>query len=189
MLTLLHSFFPYILTLHIFAMAIGLGGATVSDILFFKFLNDYKISKKEVEVLHVLKDVIMGAMLIITLSGLGLYLPNMAAYNTSAGFMLKATITGVVLINGIALHMVIAPHMLKLNLHQKSKLHIEYRKLAFALGAISVTSWYSAFLLAMLKNELTFTYIQGLIGYVVLIILAITGSQLLGWYLVRKARN
>ena len=186
-MSVLADFKLYFLTLHILSMAIGLGGATVSDILFFKFLKDYKISKKEVEVLTVLKNVVMGAIIVIFISGFALYLPAMAKYNANPRFVLKAFITGVVMLNGFALHMIVAPHLIELDLHCNDSEHNYRRYIAFALGAVSVCSWYSVFFIAMLKTEMSFTFTQGLMGYVCLIAVAITCSQLLGMYLVKQA--
>src|SRR3989344_1433054 len=46
-----------ILTLHLIAAAIGLGGATITDVFFFKFLKDFKISESESEILRTLSQV------------------------------------------------------------------------------------------------------------------------------------
>lgn len=186
-MNLLAEFSLYFLTLHVLAVIVGMGGATVSDILFFKFLQDYRISKKEVEVLHVLKDVVMGAIIMIIVSGLLLYVPATDAYNASPMFLLKATIVGVVTLNGIALHMFVAPRLLELDLHHKDTQSAHYRYFAFALGAVSVTSWYSAFFIAMLKTKMLFTYTQGLIGYCILLACALIGSQIMAHILVCRA--
>lgn len=44
--------------IHIFSVVIGLGGATYSDILLMKFLRDFHMSKKEVEVIETMSKVI-----------------------------------------------------------------------------------------------------------------------------------
>lgn len=177
------------LTLHILSMAIGLGGATVSDVLFFRFLKDFRISKKEQETLHVLKNIILTAMIIITLTGLALYLPMSAKLNASPLFLLKAIATGVLLVNGIALHVFIAPHLIHLNLKDNSHMGAGWHRLAFALGSISICSWYSVFLIAMLKNEIPWGYSTMLTAYIVLLLVAVTISQIVRVLLKKKARQ
>jgi ABC-type transport system involved in Fe-S cluster assembly fused permease/ATPase subunit len=83
--------------------------------------------------------------------------------------------------------MLVAPHMLQLDLHYHDKRHTHLRHVAFTLGAISVTSWYSTFLLAMFKRYLNFTFLQGLGWYIAIVLVAIVCSQVLGWYLSKKA--
>lgn len=182
----LQEYFIYILTLHVLSMTIGLGGATLSDIVFFRFLRDGKVSSKEAEVLHTTKNIIMSVIVIIVLSGIALFFSNTQKYLQSPMFLLKTTITAVVIINGFALHHLIAPHFLRLNLTSIKDSHTRLRRLAFALGAVSVTSWYSVFFIAMLKTEMPFTYSQGLVIYIVLLILAITASQIMAERMVRK---
>ena len=45
--------------LHLFALVLCLGGATSSEILLAKFLDDYKISRKEAEVIKTMAHVIL----------------------------------------------------------------------------------------------------------------------------------
>lgn len=177
------------LTLHILGTALGLGGATISDILFFKFLKDFRISKKEQEVLHVLKSVVLGALLLIILSGIALYLPSAETLNTSGPFLVKTIGVCVLTMNGLALHWYIAPHLLHLNLQKKNIMGRTWHKIAFALGGISIVSWYSVFCIAMLKSLMTWSFAELLGLYVLLLILGITGSQLLEVRMTRQAKH
>ncbi len=177
------------LTLHILGTALGLGGATISDIMFFKFLKDFRISKKEQEVLHVLKNVVLGALGVIVLSGVALYLPMAEQLNTSGPFLVKTIGVIVLTINGIALHAYIAPHLIHLNLKQHKTMGRTWHRIAFALGAISVVSWYTVFLIAMLKTLMTWTFSELLGMYVMLLIFGIIGSQMLEWGLSKQAKR
>ncbi|MGF1639108.1 MAG: hypothetical protein ACFCUU_18675, partial [Cyclobacteriaceae bacterium] len=51
------------------------------------------------------------------------------------------------------------------------------KRIAFALGGISILSWYSAFFLAMIKILSEFTFMTLLIGYLIPLILVIGASQ------------
>ncbi len=186
-LALLTAYRTPLLTLHVLSMAIGLGGATVSDVLFFRFLKDYKVSKKEEEVLHVLKNLILTVMFIITLSGAMLYLPESARFNASPMFLVKAIAAAVLLVNGIALHIFIAPYLMLLNLREHGKMGRNWHRLAFALGSISICSWYSVFLIAMLKTELPWGFATMLAVYLSLLTSAVVCSQIVEYILTKRA--
>lgn len=193
MLESLISFFQkhqtIFLTLHILGVALGLGGATISDILFFKFLKDYRISKKEEEVLHILKTIVLGAIALLILSGIAVYLTDIPRYNQSAQFLVKALVVGVVTLNGIALHLYVAPHLIHLNLKDHKKMGRKWHKLAFGLGGVSVASWYSAFFIAMLKSIIPWSFWTLLLIYFTVLVAGVCMSQVLENYLTKRARK
>ncbi len=179
----------FILTAHILGTVLGLGGATVADILFFRFLKDYKISRLECDVLSILKKVILGALSLIIASGIGLCFTDMVLYSASGPFLAKMLIVGVITINGIALHLIIAPHLLRLDLKLHHKRHREWRRTAFALGGISVCSWYCAFFIAMLKSVLPQSFVFLFGGYLALLLLTIVATQVIERRLTTMARG
>ena len=151
--------------LHLLGFALGVGGATINDVLFFRFLKDYKISESENEILKMLSQIIWAGLAISIISGLGLYLPNAEALNESSKFLLKVIVVAVVTINGIFLNLSVAPHLVKLSFNDemtKTTQSNHLRKMAFASGAVSFVSWYSAFFLGTVKS-LPFSLLQ-LIG-------------------------
>lgn len=188
MIEFVSSHYAVFVALHVLSMAIGLGGATVSDILFFKFLKDYRISKKEEEVLHVLKDVILTAIFFITLTGILLFLANRELIH-SGPFLVKSIAATILIVNGICLHAYIAPHLIHLDLKGKQKMSRGWHRLAFALGAVSICSWYSVFLIASLKRVLPQDFTILLAGYVFILLSGVVGSQVLEAVLQKKARS
>ena len=188
-LGLLAEFKWLVLMIHLFSFAIGLGAVTITDILFFKFLRDFKISKFEADVLHTLSQIIWFALAVIIISGLGLYLPQMEILNHSGKFLAKMIIVGVIIANGIFLNIAISPKLVRIsfdgkNNHPKRGLG-RLRKLAYASGALSLTSWYYASALGMAKTPpLGF---RGLfVVYLFLICSAIFISQLFEHSFSRK---
>lgn len=177
------------LALHILGTALGLGGATISDILFFRFLKDYRISKKEAEVLHILKAVVLGALFIIILSGLALYLPRANEFNQSPQFLIKALGVLVLTLNGVALHALIAPRLIQINLRDHKRMGRNWHRFAFVLGAISVTSWYWVFAIAMFKSRLNYSFGSLLSVYLLLLVSGILGSQVFETLLSKKAKK
>lgn len=177
------------LGLHLFGVALGLGGATISDILFFKFLKDLKISQEESEVLHTLSEIVWFGLGIIILSGLGVYAPMAEKYLASSKFISKMMIFLVIITNGVLLNLLVAPKLVLISFgkkhhHEMGELH-RLRKLAFALGSVSFVSWYSVFILGSIKS-LPYTVSEILLSYLVILATGVIISQLLENHLGKK---
>lgn len=71
--------------------------------------------------------------------------------------------------------------------HQPDELHRE-RKIAFALGAISVVSWYSAFILGVLR-KLPIEFSLLLLIYLFILGSAVIGSQFMERSFVKRANS
>lgn len=181
------------LTFHLIGVALGMGGATITDILFFNFLRDFKISRKEAEVMRILSNVIMVALGILYLSGIALFFSDPAVFMQSSAFISKALIVVVITINGIAMHKFVAPFMVKFSfVRHPTKSHRtmhRMRAVAFAMGAISFTSWYSVFFIAMLKSYLlpSTTVLQILGVYALIGVVAVLVSQILHLHIHRRS--
>lgn len=158
MIDVFRSMAPAFLTLHLLGVIIGMGGATVTDILFFDFLRDFRITRKEAAVMKLLSHVILIALAVIAISGLGLFIGDIPRYASSAAFLTKMILVGIVTINGAAMHSFVSPRLVELSFahwpHTDPQSVHRLRILAFALGAVSFTGWYSSFLIAMLKRYL-----------------------------------
>lgn len=110
-----HSF---IVILHLLGMALGLGGATIVEIFFFKFLKDFRISSLEADVLHTLSQVIWFALAFIILTGFGLYLPEAQELISSSKFLVKMVAVLVIIINGAFLNLLISPKLVIFRLNR-----------------------------------------------------------------------
>lgn len=162
-----------ILIAHVFGVVMGYGAALSADALFFGFLRKGQISEQEVPILRRLSGVVWTALILIVLSGLGLFLPASEYYLASSKFLAKMTIVAVIIVNGALLHFVVTPKLTQLF---SPTLPRSMRRLTFALGAVSATSWFSAFLLGMFPSlALPLGTILGM--YVVFVVVGISGSQ------------
>lgn len=142
------------IVLHLLGFAFGLGGATFSDIFFFKFLKDFKISNFENNTLETFSRFIWIGLFLAYISGIALFLGNYTALAASSKFLLKVIVVIVVTINGAFLTLLISPNLTNIHFIGKieaKKLH-KLRRLAFAMGGVSIVSWYSAFILGTLKS-------------------------------------
>lgn len=171
-----------ILIIHIMALSLGVGGATIADIFFLKFLKDFRISHEENAVLKTLSQIIWGALAVLLVTGASLYLGRSTELSTNGVFILKMLVVGVIIINGAFLNLVISPNLTKISFqeqphHERGNLRI-FRKLALALGAISIVSWYSALVLAVWPSNWSLPFPVLLWGYIALLALAVGGSQI-----------
>ena len=163
-----------ILIFHGVGAALGLGAATITDIFFFKFLKDSRISEWEADVMHTLSQFIWFALGVLVITGLGLYLPAAGVLNETPKFLVKVIGVAVLIVNGAFLNLFISPRLIKISFgeshdHQAGELR-NIRRLAFALGAVSITSWYVTFLLG------TFRKIDMEFGPLILIYLGIVAA-------------
>ncbi len=177
----------FVSILHLFGVALGLGGATIADIMFMKSLKDFRISEIEADVLHTLSQVIWFALAVLLLSGVGLYIPHSETLIYSSKFLAKMVIFSVIIVNGSLLNLIISPKLVKISFggkhdHESGEL-VRLRKLSFALGFVSIISWYSAFILGSLRS-VPLGVFNILLIYFGVLILGVVASQLLeSWFI------
>ncbi|QQR83983.1 hypothetical protein IPJ72_02180 [Candidatus Peregrinibacteria bacterium] len=177
-----------LLAAHILGTTLGLGGATISDILFFKFLTDYRISKKESEVMQVMKNIVLGGMFLLVVTGIGLFGTDPALYKSSDPFLFKTTLAIILVLNGVALHVWVAPRLIRFNLAEH-RINRYWHKLAFLLGSISFVTWYSVFFTAMFKKSMPWDYPTLLLVYLTILLIAIACGQGMERYLTIRAKR
>lgn len=170
--------------MHNIGFILGVGGATITDVFFFRFLKDNVISEEEKGTMDTLTSVIWVGLAILIISGLMLYLPNQARLDISAKFQLKVVVVAVIALNGLLLNMLVAPKMRSFSFEQtKPAKHL--RKIAFALGGISIVSWYSAFLLGSIRRIDT-DFFVGISAYIALLVGVVLGSQIFEKIITKK---
>jgi hypothetical protein len=173
--------------LHMFGFVLGFGGALISDIYFIRFIKDFKISDEELQILKGFSQIVWLGVAIIILSGLGLFLPDAESLLGSSKFLLKMLVVLVIVINGTFLNFLITPKLTSINFFDEAGKGYHprsIRRLAFALGAVSSVSWFSAFTLGVLRRS-QFSLEQMLVLYVLALSFGVIGSQI-AEYLVSK---
>lgn len=168
---------------HLAAMAVGLGGATISDIFFFRFLRDLRISKWESKVLHTFSRIIWIALTVVVLSGLALYLPQAQELNEVSKFVSKMIVFGVIIVNGLVLNLYVSPKLTKISFKSEADETARtrfpvWRSIAFACGSISITSWYTVLVFATLPRLQPLSVSQFMMIYGLVLLFAISGSLL-----------
>lgn len=176
-----------LIVLHTLSAAIGVGAATITDVMFFKFLKDYRISQSEQSLMNTLSNVIWFALGMIVITGIGIFIPESERLLTSSKFLIKVLAVCVVIVNGSILNLVVSPKMVKMDFGSSdgSKSLRSLRKLSYALGAISITSWYTIFILGSLKS-IPFSFTKAVLFYVILLVVAVIGGQLMDRRMVKS---
>lgn len=172
MIEFLTSIQKFSLTFHILGVALGLGGAIVTDFLFLRFLKDNRVSPEEKETLDGLSLVIWGGIALLVVSGVALFLPAQERLLNSPAFMVKVIAVVVVIVNACFLNFYVAPKLTSidfLNPSSNSPSVNATRRLAPIFGGISITSWLFIFFLASLKRIFVFSFYQYLWAYLVLL--------------------
>ena len=187
--TLFSSYKPIIVILHALAAGVGVGATTITDIFFFKFLKDYKISEEELNTMHTLSQVIWATLGALIFTGLALYLSNSEVLNHSSKFLLKVVIVGILTVNGVVLNLIVSPRMTRISFGGQAGNGIEglrhLRRLSFACGAISLSSWYLVFILGSLRSiALPFDTLLSI--YLGFLCVAVLGSQVFEYLFTRK---
>ena len=133
-------------------------------------------------------EVVWFGLALLVISGIGLYLPEMAHLNESPKFLVKMIVVGVIIVNGVFLNLKISPQLVKISFGGKHKMGElrGFRKLAFALGAVSLTSWFSAFILGIFRS-VPLSFIHLLAIYIIALAIAVSLSQILESHLTRKS--
>jgi hypothetical protein len=178
---------PVSVILHVLSVIVGMGSALVSDIFFNIFIKDKKIQAKESYVLDMLSVIVWFSLAFIFLSGFAIFLSDPLNYFYSTKFLVKMTVVTAIIINGYLFWRLVHPALHKLNFTDKNMHHkyVRLRKVSFALGAISLASWMSAFVLGML-GDIPFSYAQSITGYLVICFAGIIVSQIMEYRMTHK---
>lgn len=164
---------------HLLGVALGLGGATITDFTFFRALKDKKISDDELRIMHGLTYVIWVGVFLLVTSGVLLFLPSSEMLLDSAKFYGKMLAVLVVIVNGILLGAVITPKLQKFDFSFATTPHKALHKLSFSLGAVSASSWYSAFVLAFFPARMDVHPLLFVAIYLGILVSALVGGQVL----------
>lgn len=174
------------LIVHLIGFALGLGGATISDIIFFKSFSRGKFSTNELSTLTTLSRVIWIGLGFLIISGLSIFAliyteQSSLSILSSSRLQAKLTLVGIVLINGLVFKYSIFPF-----LHRNADQAVSTQtfgpklwRLAIS-GAISIVSWYSILVISNLPGEFRPPYLLFIVVWLGLVILgAITGKFIL----------
>lgn len=179
------SYYELALVFHLLGIAFGLGGATVSDVLFLKSLKDETITRTEKRLLDGASLVIWVGVGILVLSGAVMFWLNWDVLSHQPRSLTHASIAGIIILNGLLLNLFISPKISYWSQEKErnKKFVPEYRKIrkiAFMSGAVSITSWYITMALGFARRFIfpPFSYGELMTGYIGIVLLAVLGALL-----------
>jgi len=179
-----------VVILHALTASLGVGGAIITDIFFFKFLKDGRIDDEEDETLKTFSQIMWIALAGLVITGLALFFTDVSTYSSSSKFITKVIAVLVIGFNGAVLNLIITPQMQDIVFGgKKAQTQGRFgrlRRLAFASGAISISSWLLVFILGSLRS-IPYTVQEGVLGYGALLIFFVAGSQIYAHLLSKKA--
>ena len=158
-LSLLELTIPWktaILIVHLIGLAIGIGAATVLDLLILRSLVKGRVSRELAGLAASTSTVVAAGLVLLWLSGIGFlfhyYFENPVGL-TNPKVWAKIAIVAILTINGFFIHKAVLP-LLRRNAGSALFDRVPpARKLAFlAAGAISATSWYVPLALGAVKE-------------------------------------
>jgi len=177
------TLYQILLTIHLIRVAFGLGGATISDLSFFRALKmGDRITPDTVNWMRLFSIMIWIGIAILFVSGVGLFLLHPRLYLSIPGFIAKMIFVAVLIINGLFLNYYVTTRLTTFNFSEhyaRRDAAWRARKLSFVFGAVSTTTWYSVIFVAMFKTMLSFTLTEYLLIYFALLVIAISSSLVL----------
>ncbi len=139
---------------HLFGVAIGAGGAFVSDALFLRSARDRVLSHDEIRLMNTAGAMVWLGLVILIASGAAMFLLRPEELLASVKFVTKMIIVSVIVINGIVFHTYHIPHMKRHAGKNISRSATFKKRSRFMLvsGSVSVVSWISALVLGGLRS-------------------------------------
>lgn len=158
--------------IHALGFILGAGGATAVLFLFSKFLQDFVINDTEQHALKILSELIWLGLILTLVSQLSLFVAYTEILARSPVFIMQTASLFVVAIGGAILMIIFAPLLSMIPFSEMKKDHVhtsieKLRKPLFVIGAITLVSWYFAFIMDYLQEHT----LQFLLGMYLLMLL------------------
>lgn len=165
---------------HLAGVAVGLGGAVVSDSLFLASAANRRISRPELRFLKLGGRLVWIGLVLIFISGAGLVAVDPTRYLGSEEFLAKMTAVGVLVANGVVFHRAHIPALAARARGERGAEAAFRRKRPWVMlsGAISAASWLFALVLGAMN--FSFGYAEFMAGYAAMVAVAAAGALLFG---------
>lgn len=167
---------------HLVGIILGLGAATVLDLIVLRFLLAGKVKSEHVHLIEFMTQIVTAGLVILWLSGLS-YLFHYAMFDpsklTNQKVWAKIAIVVVLTINGYFIHSSVVP-LIKKQVGRALFAGLPRREcgLMLAFGTISATSWYVPLILGAMPHFNFVVPASGLLGaYAILLLIAIASTQ------------
>lgn len=180
--------------LHVIGTAIGAGGATFSDWIFFNAAKDGKIDKSELRLLKSGSVLVIFGLLILIITGLGFLLHYQLVPGSGEAApkaFAKIIIVAILTVNGWVLHRYVLPLLTaaaEKNQTLVESIIMQKKSLVLSSGAISIVSWYTALILGAWRGLEASTELI-LVIYFGIVLLSVLVAQILGRFGLRYLKK
>ncbi|HEY5777264.1 MAG TPA: hypothetical protein VIT00_00920 [Terrimicrobiaceae bacterium] len=168
--------------LHMLGIILGLGAATVLDLISVKFLVSGKIKADQIAIVKYMTGIVSAGLAILWVSGI-LYLTHYAVFDPgklwNEKVWAKIAIVGVLTINGYFIHHTVLP-LLEMQVGRSLFAGLSRKQIALLLvfGTVSATSWYVPLVLGSVP---AFNFVVSapdlLLAYSAILLLAIAATS------------
>lgn len=134
-------------------LALGVGGATASALLFFQFLDDQSIDDKELSAIQGVFELVWVGVGLVIIGQFGLYVAYPELLAQSGVFAVQMISLAVAVIAGAALMIVYAPFVTYVpfgDSDEENSSFADLRKPVLSIGAVVLVAWYFTFLVTFL---------------------------------------
>jgi hypothetical protein len=179
---------------HLVGLALGVGGATLMDLVMLRFMILGRITREHSDFVHFSSQLVAAGLVILWASGLA-FLSYYSFHSPESlknpKVYAKIAIVVVLTLNGFLIHKYVLP-LIDRNVGKRLFDDVSRTQKMWMLtaGAISATSWYVPLALGALR-ELNFGTPAShiLLGYAALVTAAILSAQAVGMLLEMKDRQ
>ncbi|MEX0649459.1 MAG: hypothetical protein WD200_00480 [Candidatus Andersenbacteria bacterium] len=175
---------------HLFGIAMGAGGAFMSDLMFFSSIRDRIISRTELHFMRIGSMMVWAGIVVLVITGTGLFLADPDVFLASSKFLTKITIVAVIIINGFVFHIWHIPR-----LHRHADMHfpssdefMRRRPWLLGSGVVSMVSWMFAIILGALRS-IPYSYTTAMMFYIVVVILGVSTAYIIRNRLLPHHKN
>lgn len=168
----------FLLIAHVVGVALGVGGATMSDVLFLTSISDRRIDRSELKLLKIASKVVVGGLILLCISGLGFFFVGTVP---TPRFWAKFTIVLIATLNGNIMHRYLFPifeQCVRDRVHLLSAEFVQHAPIMVTAGAVSAISWYTALILGMWRT-LTLGYFGIMGAYLSMVMVAVIGANIM----------
>lgn len=168
--------------MHLLGIILGLGAATVLDLVIVKFLVSGKIKAEQIAMVKFMTGIVSAGLAVLWFSGI-LYLAHYAMFDPvklgNQKVWAKIAIVGVLTINGYFIHKTVLPLMEKqIGRSLFAGLSRKQITMMMVFGTVSATSWYVPLILGAMPH---FNFIvpapRLLVAYALILLIAIAATH------------
>jgi hypothetical protein len=160
---------------HLAGLAVGFGGAVVSDFIFLASAANRRVTKPEVRFMKLGSRLVWFGLAALLVSGAGLFALNPSRYLADPEFAAKMLAVGVLALNGLIFHRIHVPAIAARAAGDESRF-VRLRPWMLFSGALSGASWVTALVLGAVDLPARFGFQEIVTAYGLAVAIGAAGA-------------